>query len=94
MQNGSGPATVANGTVFSQNPPANGTAAKGATVTIFVQTGRLRPRRRPTSGSPSRDPQRPAGDGGPEGGPADAGRLDRQVTEAGDADRQQRQRSH
>jgi len=35
-QNGSGPADVANGTVFSQNPQ-NGTAAKGSTVTIFVQ---------------------------------------------------------
>ena len=38
VQNGSGPATVANGTVFQQNP-ANGTATKGSTVTIFVQTG-------------------------------------------------------
>ena len=38
VQNGSGPANVANGTVFSQNPQ-NGTATKGATVTIFVQTG-------------------------------------------------------
>jgi len=37
-QNGSGPADVANGTVFSQNPQ-NGTAAKGSTVTIFVQNG-------------------------------------------------------
>jgi serine/threonine-protein kinase len=36
VQNGSGPANVANGTVFSQNPQ-NGTAAKGSTVTIFVQ---------------------------------------------------------
>jgi len=39
VQNGSGPADVANGTVFSQNPAANGTATKGATVTIFVQNG-------------------------------------------------------
>jgi len=38
VQNGSGPADVANGTVFSQNPQ-NGTAAKGSTVTIFVQNG-------------------------------------------------------
>ena len=38
VQNGSGPANVANGTVFSQNPQ-NGTATRGATVTIFVQTG-------------------------------------------------------
>jgi serine/threonine-protein kinase len=39
VQNGSGPADVANGTVFSQNPAANGTTTKGATVTIFVQNG-------------------------------------------------------
>ena len=38
VQNGSGPANVANGTVFSQNPQ-NGTATKGSTVTIFVQNG-------------------------------------------------------
>jgi serine/threonine-protein kinase len=38
VQQGSGPAQYANGTVFSQQP-ANGTAAKGATVTIFVQNG-------------------------------------------------------
>ena len=38
VQNGSGPAQYANGTVFQQNPP-NGTAVKGSTVTIFVQTG-------------------------------------------------------
>ena len=38
VQQGSGPAQYANGTVFSQQP-ANGTAAKGSTVTIFVQNG-------------------------------------------------------
>ena len=38
VQQGSGPAQYANGTVFSQQP-ANGTATKGATVTIFVQNG-------------------------------------------------------
>ena len=38
MQQGSGPAQYANGTVFSQQP-ANGTATKGSTVTIFVQNG-------------------------------------------------------
>jgi len=38
VQNGSGPANLANGTVFSQNPQ-NGTATKGSTVTIFVQNG-------------------------------------------------------
>jgi beta-lactam-binding protein with PASTA domain/tRNA A-37 threonylcarbamoyl transferase component Bud32 len=37
VQQGSGPAQYAYGTVFSQQP-ANGTAAKGSTVTIFVQT--------------------------------------------------------
>jgi len=39
VQQGSGPAQYSNGTVFSQQPSANGTAAKGATVTIFVQNG-------------------------------------------------------
>src|SRR5690348_13357285 len=38
VQQGSGPAQYANGTVFSQQP-ANGTAAKGSAVTIFVQNG-------------------------------------------------------
>jgi serine/threonine protein kinase len=37
VQQGSGPSQYANGTVFSQQPNANSTAAKGATVTIFVQ---------------------------------------------------------
>jgi eukaryotic-like serine/threonine-protein kinase len=37
VQQGSGPAQYANGTVFSQSPNANSTAARGATVTIFVQ---------------------------------------------------------
>jgi serine/threonine-protein kinase len=59
-QNGSGPATVANGTVFSQNPPANGTAAKGATVTIFVQTGQSASAPPSGSGSPSTTPSGPA----------------------------------
>jgi serine/threonine-protein kinase len=39
VQQGSGPAQIANGTVFSQQPTANSTAAKGSTVTIFVQNG-------------------------------------------------------
>jgi serine/threonine-protein kinase len=38
VQQGSGPLQYANGTVFQQNP-ANGTATKGSTVTIFVQNG-------------------------------------------------------
>jgi eukaryotic-like serine/threonine-protein kinase len=39
VQQGSGPAQYANGTVFNQVPAASGTAAKGSTVTIYVQTG-------------------------------------------------------
>jgi beta-lactam-binding protein with PASTA domain/tRNA A-37 threonylcarbamoyl transferase component Bud32 len=39
VQQGSGPAQYANGTVFNQVPAATGTAAKGSTVTIYVQTG-------------------------------------------------------
>jgi serine/threonine-protein kinase len=41
VQNGSGPANVANGTVFSQNPQ-NGTATKGATVPSTCRTARQR----------------------------------------------------
>ncbi len=65
MQNGSGPADVANGTVFSQNPPANGTATKGATVTIFVQTGQSPSAPASDTGSPTVNPSGPAnGTGG------------------------------
>jgi eukaryotic-like serine/threonine-protein kinase len=64
VQNGSGPATVANGTVFSQNPPANGTAAKGATVTIFVQTGQSPSASPSDSVSPSATPSGPPNGGG------------------------------
>jgi serine/threonine-protein kinase len=39
VQQGSGPAQFTNGMVFNQVPAANGTAAKGSTVTIYVQTG-------------------------------------------------------
>jgi serine/threonine-protein kinase len=49
-QPGSGPAQLPNGTVFSQQPAANSTAAKGATVIIFVQNG----------ASPSAPPSTPA----------------------------------
>jgi serine/threonine-protein kinase len=52
VQQGSGPAQYPNGTVFSQQPNANSTAAKGATVTIFVQNG-ASPSPTPTTGSPS-----------------------------------------
>ncbi len=38
VQQGSGPAQYTNGTVFNQ-VPGNGTAAKGSTVTIYVQNG-------------------------------------------------------
>jgi serine/threonine-protein kinase len=57
-QNGSGPAQYANGTVFSQQP-ANGTAAKGSTVTIFVQTGQS-PSAPPTdTATPTQTPTSP-----------------------------------
>jgi serine/threonine-protein kinase len=60
-QNGSGPADVANGTVFSQQPGPSSSAAKGATVTIFVQTGQS-PSAPPSSdtGSPTPTPSGPA----------------------------------
>ena len=55
VQQGSGPAQYANGTVFQQNPP-NGTAVKGSTVTIFVQNGQS-PSAPPTdTGSPTVTP--------------------------------------
>ena len=63
VQQGSGPSQYANGTVFSQQPNANSQAAKGATVTIFVQNG--------ASPSPSATPSQsvspspsPSGSGG------------------------------
>jgi eukaryotic-like serine/threonine-protein kinase len=48
VQPGSGPSQYSNGTVFSQQPGANGTASKGSTITIFVQNG--------ASASPSPSP--------------------------------------
>jgi eukaryotic-like serine/threonine-protein kinase len=39
VQQGSGPAQYANGQVFNQVPAGSGTAAKGSTITIYVQTG-------------------------------------------------------
>jgi serine/threonine-protein kinase len=53
VQQGSGPAQYANGTVFSQQPAATGTAAKGSTVTVFVQNGAS------PSASPSATPSSP-----------------------------------
>jgi serine/threonine-protein kinase len=62
VQQGSGPAQYANGTVFSQQP-ANGTAAKGSTVTIFVQNAQ----------SPSAPPTNTATPTGtPTGSPTDS----------------------
>jgi serine/threonine-protein kinase len=59
VQQGSGPAQYANGTVFSQQP-ANGTATKGSTVTIFVQNGQS-PSAPPTdTTTPTQTPSSPA----------------------------------
>jgi beta-lactam-binding protein with PASTA domain len=63
VQNGSGPANFANGTVFSQNPAANGTATKGATVTIFVQNGASSSAPPTDTGSPTVTPSGPANGG-------------------------------
>jgi len=61
VQQGSGPSQYPNGTVFSQNP-ANGQAAKGSTVTIFVQNGASpSPSVTPSSTSPTPSP---SGSGG------------------------------
>src|SRR5690349_21694508 len=55
VQQGSGPAQYANGTVFSQQP-TGGPATKGSTVTIFVQNGQS-PSAPPTdTGSPTATP--------------------------------------
>jgi serine/threonine-protein kinase len=64
VQQGSGPAQYANGTVFSQQP-ANGTATKGSTVTIFVQNGQS-PSAPPTdTATPTETPTgTPTGGGG------------------------------
>ncbi|MGH3150804.1 MAG: PASTA domain-containing protein, partial [Streptosporangiaceae bacterium] len=39
VQQGSGPSQYANGTVFNQVPASSANAAKGSTVTIYVQNG-------------------------------------------------------
>ena len=59
VQQGSGPAQYANGTVFQQNP-ANGTATKGATVTIFVQNGQSPSAPTTDTTTPSQTPSGPA----------------------------------
>ena len=56
VQQGSGRAQYANGTVFNQ-VPGNGTAAKGSTVTIYVQTGASPSAPPSASGSPTATPQ-------------------------------------
>jgi serine/threonine-protein kinase len=62
VQQGSGPSQFANGTVFSQQPNATNMAAKGSTVTIFVQNGASpSPSVTPSSTSPSPNP---SGSGG------------------------------
>ncbi len=56
VQQGSGPSQYANGTVFNQ-VPGNGTAAKGSTVTIYVQTGASSSTGSPSApASPTRTP--------------------------------------
>jgi eukaryotic-like serine/threonine-protein kinase len=65
VQQGSGPAQYANGTVFSQQPAANSTEPKGTTITIFVQNGAS------PSASPSQSPSptvNPSGSGDPSPG--------------------------
>ncbi|HEX3189839.1 MAG TPA: Stk1 family PASTA domain-containing Ser/Thr kinase [Streptosporangiaceae bacterium] len=58
VQQGSGPTQYANGTVFQQNP-ANGSATKGSTVTIFVQNGQS-PSAPPTdTATPTETPSSP-----------------------------------
>ena len=64
VQQGSGPAQYANGTVFSQQP-ANGIATKGSTVTIYVQNGQSASAPPSDTGSPTVNPSGPAnGTGG------------------------------
>jgi len=64
VQQGSGPAQYANGTVFSQQP-ANGTATKGSAVTIYVQNGASASAPPSDTGSPTVNPSGPAnGTGG------------------------------
>jgi serine/threonine-protein kinase len=64
VQQGSGPAQYANGTVFSQQP-ANGIATKGSTVTIYVQNGQSASAPPSGTGSPTVNPSGPAnGTGG------------------------------
>jgi eukaryotic-like serine/threonine-protein kinase len=63
VQQGSGPAQYANGTVFDQQPGANSTEPKGTTITIFVQNGASQSPSAPASQSSSPTPS-PSGSGG------------------------------
>ncbi|MGB6578294.1 MAG: Stk1 family PASTA domain-containing Ser/Thr kinase [Streptosporangiaceae bacterium] len=66
VQQGSGPAQFTNGTVFNQ-VPGNGSAAKGSTVTIYVQNG-ASPTGSPSApGSPQAPGSPPASGGGGNG---------------------------
>jgi eukaryotic-like serine/threonine-protein kinase len=62
-QQGSGGSQFANGMVFNQVPAGNGTAAKGATVTIFVQTGASQSASPSNTGSPTAPPSGGNGNG-------------------------------
>jgi eukaryotic-like serine/threonine-protein kinase len=62
VQQGSGPAQYSNGTVFNQ-VPGNGSAAKGSTVTIYVQNG-ASPTGSPSAPSPPGSPPASGGGGG------------------------------
>jgi beta-lactam-binding protein with PASTA domain/tRNA A-37 threonylcarbamoyl transferase component Bud32 len=68
VQQGSGPSQYANGTVFSQQPAATTTLAKGSTVTIFVQNGAASPTASPSdttsSPTPPPSPSPPPSSGG------------------------------
>ena len=61
VQQGSGPAQYTNGTVFNQ-VPGNGSAAKGSTVTIYVQNG-ASPTGSPSAPSPPGSPPASGGNG-------------------------------
>jgi eukaryotic-like serine/threonine-protein kinase len=65
VQQGSGPAQYANGTVFSQQPAANSTEPKGTTITIFVQNGASSSPSPTQSSSPTPSPTGSGGAGGP-----------------------------
>ncbi len=68
VQQGSGGSQFSNGTVFNQVPAGNGTAAKGSTVTIYVQTGASSPTGSPSApGSPTATPTSTASGGAPLG---------------------------